>query len=159
MMKIIGDARVRLAQMVRPLGRCPSSAIKGVIPFLTAGLLAACSSIIWDLNARQVSPEVQSQINVLSEKYRQMAADTLPGVLKGVSLTGAEILELSLSIGSQFRDSTACVKINISGKTEYFAVFYMDGKYLTERRAVMTDNCQAGVYSPLPGKSSIGKSA
>src|ERR1039458_6665248 len=104
------------------------------------------------------SPEVQSQINVLPQKYRQMAADTLPGVLKGVSLAGAEISELSLSIGSQFGDSTACVKTNTSGKTEYFAVFYMDGKYLTERRAVMTDNCEVGVYSPLPSKTPVGKS-
>jgi hypothetical protein len=31
------------------------------------------------------SPEVQSQINVLPQKYRQMAADTLPGVLKGAT--------------------------------------------------------------------------
>jgi hypothetical protein len=104
------------------------------------------------------SPEVQSQINVLPQKYRQMAADTLPGVLKGVSLAGAEISELSFSIGSQFGDSTACVKTNTSGKTEYFAVFYMDGKYLTERRTVMTDNCEVGVYSPLPSKTPVGKS-
>jgi hypothetical protein len=159
MAQIIGDPRMRLAGMVRPLGRCASGTMKGFMPFLTAGLLAACSSIISDLNARQVSPEVQSQINVLPQKYRQMAADTLPGVLKGVSLAGAEISELSLSIGSQFGDSKACVKINISGKTEYFAVFYMDGKYFTERRAVMIDNCKAGVYSPLPSKSSIGISA
>jgi hypothetical protein len=102
---------------------------------------------------------VQSQINVLPQKYRQMAADTLPGVLKGVSLVGAEISELGRSIGSQFGDSAACVKTNTSGKTEYFAVFYVDGKYFTERRAVMTDNCEAGVYSPLPSKSSISKSA
>jgi uncharacterized protein YceK len=133
--------------------------MKGFIPFLTMGLLAGCSSIVSDLNARQVSPEVQSQINVLPQKYRQMAADTLPGVLKGVSLVGAEISELGRSIGSQFGDSAACVKTNTSGKTEYFAVFYMDGKYFTERRAVMTDNCEAGVYSPLPSKSSISKSA
>jgi hypothetical protein len=133
--------------------------MKGAIPFLTAGLLAGCSSIVSDLNARQVSPEVQAQINVLPQKYRQIAADTLPGVLKGVSLAGAEISELSLSIGSQFGDSTACVKINTFGKVEYFALFYMDGKYFTERRAVMTDNCEVGVYGPLPNKSPIGKSA
>jgi uncharacterized protein YceK len=131
--------------------------MKGVTLLLTAGLLAGCSSVVSDVSVHQVSPEVQVQINALPEKYRQMAADTLPGVLKGVSLVGAEISELSRSIGSQSGDSIACVKTNTSGKTEYFAVFYMDGKYLDTRHAVMTDNCELGVYGPLPIKQPVGK--
>jgi len=87
-----------------------------------------------------------------------MAADALPGALKGVSLSGAEISELSHSIGSQSGDWTACVKTNTFGKTEYFAVFYMDGKYLTERHAVMTDKCEVGVYSLLSVKLPVFKS-
>jgi uncharacterized protein YceK len=97
--------------------------MKGFIPFLTMGLLAGCSSIVSDLNARQVSPEVQSQINVLPQKYRQMATDTLPGVLKGVSLVGAEISELGRSIGSQFGDSAACVKPILPAKLNILPCF------------------------------------
>jgi hypothetical protein len=106
----------------------------------------------------QASPEVQVQLNALPQKYRQMAADALPGVLKDVSLVGAEISVLNRSIGSQSGDSTTCIKTNTFGKIEYFAIFYMDGKYLTERRAVMIDNCEVGVYSPLPSKTPVGKS-
>ena len=131
--------------------------MKGAILLLTAWLLAGCSGALSDLSARQVSHEVQLQINALPQKYRQIAADTLPGVLKGISLGGAWISELSRSTGSQSGDWTACIKTNASGRTEYFAIFYMDGKYLDVRRAVMTDNCEVGVYGPLPIKPPVGK--
>jgi len=97
--------------------------MKGVTLLLTAGLLAGCSSVVSDVSVHQVSPEVQVQINALPEKYRQMAADTLPGVLKGVSLVGAEISELGRSIGSQFGDSAACVKPILPAKLNILPCF------------------------------------
>ena len=67
---------------------------------LTAGVLAACSVVGSDPLAPQISPEVQARIAALLQKYRQLAASSLPATLNGVSLVGAEISDLIRSAGA-----------------------------------------------------------
>ena len=131
--------------------------MKGIATLLTAGLLAGCSSVVSDPNEQQVSPGTQAQTSARPYNYRQIAADKLPLVLKGISLIGAEISELGPSTGAQPGDWETCVKTNTFGKTEYFATFYIEGKVLDVRRAIMTDKCPLGVYSLLPSKTPTPK--
>ena len=125
---------------------------------MTAAFLAGCSVVVSDPLSPQVSPEVQARIAALPQKYRQLAAGSLPAALDGVSLAGAEISDLIRSTGAQPGDWATCVKTNTSGKVEYFAVFYGDGSYLSARTAVGTDNCPIKVYTLLPPKSPTKKS-
>lgn len=105
--------------------------------------------------------------------YRQLVADNLPAI-KGVSLAGAEISALNPSVGAQWGDWATCLKTVGGGRPRFFAIFFSDkppqtstatektdeSPYLIEaRESVVSDRCEAAVYSRLPPKTSKSKKA
>ena len=80
--------------------------------------------------------------------YRQLTATYFAGNLAKIPVMGASISSLQPAVAPQPGEWYACLKL---ASSDYYAVFYAEGKVAEARNAVEIDRCAAADgYVPLP---------
>lgn len=80
--------------------------------------------------------------------YRQLAATYFASSLAKIPIAGASISSLQPAVAPQPAEWYACLKL---ASSDYYAVFYTEGKVAEARNAVEIDRCAAADgYVPLP---------